>query len=365
MSNEEKKRRSDYIKRRNRWITLQIIMILLFSLATGIFSVVYYQLNKTYYINYNEESTIDYRVYLKENDFFEDAYLGKDQVYVASLIKEVIADFQYEIQMDAVDVEYELRYSLDAELRVVDDKTNVAIFNPTYQIKEEETITKNSNRLVKINEKVEIDYNEYNDLATRFINTYELENVNSFLTIRMHLLVISVCEDIENNTRNEYVMSLNIPLTNKTVNINMTSSVPEEETKILACDRATNKDLYEVLAISFGLVDLLLIIIFIVYVFKTRNTDINYRVKVKKIVNNYRSYIQEIKNEFDVEGYQVLSIKTFNEMLDIRDTIQSPILMNENMDRTCTKFVIPTDTKLLYVFEIKIDDFNEIYGIEE
>ena len=49
-------------------------------------------------------------------------------------------------------------------------------------------------------------------------------------------------------------------------------------------------------------------------------------------------------------------------MLGIRDTIQSPILMTENRDETMTRFLIPTNTKILYVFEIKVDNFDEIYA---
>ena len=46
-------------------------------------------------------------------------------------------------------------------------------------------------------------------------------------------------------------------------------------------------------------------------------------------------------------------------MLEIRDTIQAPILMYENDDKTCAKFMIPTDSKLLYLYEIKIDGYEE------
>ena len=70
--------------------------------------------------------------------------------------------------------------------------------------------------------------------------------------------------------------------------------------------------------------------------------------------------------EFDYDGYQLVPIKTFNEMLGIRDTIQSPILMSENRDETMTRFLIPTNTKILYIFEIKVDNYDEIYGkVEE
>ena len=58
-------------------------------------------------------------------------------------------------------------------------------------------------------------------------------------------------------------------------------------------------------------------------------------------------------------------IKTFVEMLNIRDTIQLPILMSENKDFTKTTFVIPTENKILYVFEIKVENYDEIYPEEK
>ena len=71
-----------------------------------------------------------------------------------------------------------------------------------------------------------------------------------------------------------------------------------------------------------------------------------------------------------VTGYQVLMVDTFKEMLEIRDTIDAPILMNDNEDQTCTRFIIPTNTKLLYMFEIKVQGFcydpdEELLGVVE
>lgn len=39
-------------------------------------------------------------------------------------------------------------------------------------------------------------------------------------------------------------------------------------------------------------------------------------------------------------------------MLEIRDTIKQPILMKENEDKTGAYFLIPSNTKILYVYRI-------------
>ena len=97
----------------------------------------------------------------------------------------------------------------------------------------------------------------------------------------------------------------------------------------------------------------------------TRNEDVTYKARVRKIIRSYGSFIQKMVGEFNCDGYQIVQINTFVEMLGIRDTIQSPVLMSENKDETMTRFYIPTSTKLLYVYELKVDNYDKIYGTDD
>ena len=110
-----------------------------------------------------------------------------------------------------------------------------------------------------------------------------------------------------------------------------------------------------------GALEILLLIELLIFIYLTRNHDINYEIKVKRLVATYKSYIQRILTPFLTDGYQVLKVETFNEMLDIRDTVNLPILMSENADKTCTSFMIPANDKILYLFEIKVDDYDKLY----
>ena len=363
MSEEEKRKRSEYKRKRAAWKKFGLTLIILVSVFAIAMSLVYYKLNETYYISYEEDGSVDYKVYLEENEFYGDEYLGSGQAYVSTLIENVVADFNYALAMESGNVSYDYSYKIDAQLLIKDKTSGNALFDPTYVLVPEVMAEKNSSDNLKIAETVDINYKEYNEFAERFIKTYGLSDVQSSLIVKMHVSVISQCESFEENTKNEYVTTLNIPLTAKTLNIQMTTTVPTSESKILACDRAENKDIFKVLAISGAGADLLLIVAFLLFIYLTRNTDINYSIKVKKLVNAYKSFIQKIINPFDTTGYQVLCVDTFLEMLEIRDTIQSPILMNENEDQTKTSFLIPTNTKILYTYEIKIEGYDEIYGI--
>ena len=81
--------------------------------------------------------------------------------------------------------------------------------------------------------------------------------------------------------------------------------------------------------------------------------------ELKKILNNYGSNIQMIGSEFDFTDYQLLKIENFNDILEISDKLRQPILMKENKERNGAYFVIPSTTKLLYVYRMKVSDIEK------
>ena len=359
MSEKEKKHRAMYRKNREKWIFVQAILIAVLTVAVIVSSIVAAQLESKYYIGYTEGGSIDYNVFLKDNEFYEEEYLGSDQSYVASLIDKIIADFRYEIDMDADDVNYRYSYTIKSRLEIMDNTSKVAIFNPEYELVSVQNKSQNSSDSLRINEIIVINYDQYNDLANRFLDTYDLTSTTSNIVVTLEVDVLSDCEAFSSSAVDTYTSELRIPLTTKTVNIKMTSAVPDKEAKMIACTRGMGSEAFKTTAIVLGVIDGLVIAFMLAFIYLTRTPDITYTARVKKILSQYKSYIQRINNMFDVGGYQVIMVDTFDEMLEIRDTIQAPILMNENADKTCTKFIIPTDSKLLYVYTVSVEGYSE------
>ncbi len=362
MSEAERLRRQEYKRNRKKWILVQAIalaVVLAMALA-GI--AVYERMNRTYYVEYSEIGSADYKVYLKDNNFFEEDYVGKDQSYVASLIKNISADLAYQLNMDAGSVGFDYSYKIDAQMIVANKSTGDHIYDPVFEIVPETRESVQDGNRLNIKKNVMIDYPKYNALATEFVNAYGLKDTTSTLVVTMTVDVLSRCEEFEDNNENSYFVSLNIPLTEENFSIFTTSSTTEGASKVLACSGAVNQNVFLILAIVLLSIAVLQAAFLTVFTYITRNEDVNYTNKVRKLVSQYRSFIQQMEGEFDTEGYQIVPIKTFTEMLGIRDTIQSPILMFENPDQTMTEFVIPTNTKILYTFAIKVENFDEIYG---
>lgn len=359
MSEKEKKKRTLYKKNREKWIFVQAVIASVVAVAIVISSIVAYQLNKTYYIGYNESGSIDYNVFLKDNEFFEEDHLGKDQSYVASLVDKIVADYSYEIDMDTDDVNYKYSYSITSRLEIIDDTSKVAIFKPEKELVSVQNKSQSSSNNLRINEIVVINYDEYNNLASSFLETYDLTSTTSNIVVTLNVDVLSDCNAFSGSSVDTYTSELRIPLTTKTVNIEMTSEVPDSEAKMIACTRGAGFEAFKTTAIVLAVIEVLLIILMVAFIYLTRNDEITYAARVKKIMSQYKSYIQKINNMFDTSGYQKILVDTFDEMLEIRDTIQAPILMFENEEKTCTKFLIPTDSKLLYVYEVKVEGYSE------
>ena len=245
---------------------------------------------------------------------------------------------------------------------MIDTTTNIAIYKPVYEIVDEVKGEYNSKE-INVSVPLKIDFNKYNDEALNFIQKLNLSSTKANLKVTVAFNIKSNCEDFENQD-NIHELTLDIPLNKSVIKITESQSIPTT-TKNIACEKTVEKNKIFLMVISILGIDVLSILTLILYAYFTRNTHIDYANKVKKIVNSYKSFIHEIKNEFDTTGYQVLYVNTIREMLEIRDTIQSPILMSENEDKTMTQFIIPTNNNILYIHEVKIENYDEIYGVNE
>lgn len=365
MSEVEIKRRQDYKRNRRKWILIQTVALALVCIiALGSF-LVYDRMNRAYYIEYTENGNVDYAVQYKDNGFYGEEWIGPGQSYVTSLVKLMNVKFKYQLNMDSNNVGFDYTYDVKAQLIVSDKTTGDHIFDPTDIIVDQTAGSVNSSDGFTIGKDVDIDFNKYNSLAHQFVTAYGLKNATSMLVVTMNVSVLSTCDEFESNNENNYSISLNIPLMEENFSMHTSSSSPAGESKVLACKGVMSQRIFLATGVVMSIVGVILACVLTVFVWITRNDDINYANKVRRIVSSYRSFIQQIDGEFNSEGYQIVPIKTFNEMLGIRDTIQSPVLMWENSDETMTQFFIPTNTKLLYVFDIKVDNYDQIYGIQD
>lgn len=358
MSNEEKRRRELYRKKRKKWILIQSIIILAVALLSAFSFYTYSKLNETHYVNYTEKSSVNYSATLKDNEYLDKEQNDEKNAYVTGMLESLKVKFNYELAIEAEEITYDYSYKITTQLLVIDKTSNKPIIDETE--KNEEVLNQKGAIALLLSDVINVHFAEYNDYVSKFVKGNNLTNTESKLVVSMDINVLSKCAKFEDIENNQHVMSLNIPLNKETVDIQKQNNTPTGTTKILACKTGMNNGMFKIIGFVGVGVDALLAIFLVGFIYLTRTLDIDYENKVRKIITNYKSYIQRIQKPFNTTGYQVVTVSTFNELLEIRDTVQKPILVNENEDKTRSTFVIPNDS-ILYLYDLKVDNYDELY----
>lgn len=362
MSELEIQRRQEYKRNRKKWTLIQLTAIILLAvISLGLF-IVYNRMNQTQYIEYKEQGSTDYKVHYSPNEFFDEEWIESDKSYISSLTDGINADFSY-IMKTGANMSFDYKYSIDAELVITRKDTGTPYYTLEENIVPEKSVAVNNKDSVRINQNINIDYRKFDSIARNFLTTYNIKDAQSVLVVTLKVCVESEHASFDQTMNNSYTTALKIPMAEDNFNITKISSAAENDVaKYFEFNLVANRGVLLVLAIISASLSVILVVLLLVFLRLTKNEDVTYASAVNKILKSYDSFIQRINGEFDCEGYQTVEIKTFNEMLGIRDTIQSPILMSENRDETMTKFLIPTNTKILYTFIIKVENYDEIYS---
>lgn len=359
MSEHEKQQRAAYQEGRNKQITIRTAIVIVLAIALLLCGVSARKLSQNAYVTYSETGTADYQVYLTSNKFYSGNVMDKTHAYVSSLVNNIEAKFAYAMLADSRKASYSYTYYVDARLEVQDRDSKAAIFDPVYELVAPKTV-ESTDRELQLQQAVSIDYNKYNALAKEFVDTYGLKDATSSLTVALHVNIVGNCPDVPAN-QGEYTVSLRIPLNKNVLKIETNSSVPTAEAKVLACN-SRSATFMTILTVLLAIATVVCLCALVLFVLKTRDRHIDYARRVKKILSSYKSYVQKIKTPFNTDAYQVLQVTTFEELLEIRDTLQMPILMYENEDQTDTQFLLPAENGLCYAYKVCVAGMYETVG---
>ena len=273
---------------------------------------------------YTEKNSIDYRVYLKENPFFETSYLEKNKTYITSLIDYIEASFNYNINFSEM-VSGSINYQIIAEITADKEGNNIGNYwTKRYELTEVETkeIKSKSQYLLSLNNKIE--YNNYNDLINQFVKEYDLQaesNLKVALVVTGNVKGDKTAEEIPISSE----VVLNVPLSKKAIegkivieNNNNNTAISQQQSKL---ENIQN------LIKSLFVID---IFVFCYYLFKfiesskTRKGIMSYRKKIEKILDEYDGIIARVKN-VNIDNYVRIDVKLMDDLINVYNSIKEPI----------------------------------------
>lgn len=308
-------------------------------------------------INYQEKGDLSYKVYLKPNKYFTDEYLEEGRLYIASIIKSIDVDFNYNFLIENR-MDINTNYSIVAKLSITDSSSKKTFYEKEYTLVEPKVTKYNNKSSYKFKETISIDYDYYNALANDFKSTY---GVDANSTVTVYLKVNNnLTKDSENINRQEKSeMSITIPLSQRQLDIKIGNTEINETNKIVSNSKVIFSNVVSmVIAGILFILSVACILKFLELLFIMIPKKSNYDKYIKKILSEYDRLIVESPSVPKFDDNNVIKIKRFEELLDVRDTLKKPIMYCNVINHQKSYFYIKHDDGI-YLLIVKAVDLDE------
>lgn len=357
----EKKNESKIILK--QWVQVFIIIAVLIVMIFAIFAIVksvsHDEADGKELYSYDYNSNLNYKVYIKQNQFYTMPYMGMNKQYIASLIDHIEVNPKYNLT-STEDLEYTYSYEMIATAKGIfaegEGKAN-EVWSKAYQISPSETKTL-TGKAINIDKTVSVDYNKYNQVLNDFRSEFGL-SVDARVDVSFKVDITAGLPGKEKTLQESNVMTLQIPLLKNTIQLKpdyVNSGRQTVYAKTIANDEIN------IPLLVFG-VALLLFTLFMLKLFGSKllktTKKSEYVLQLNKILKEYADIIAESDNLPDLTKYDVVNIKQFNDIVDIEEELHSPIICNEIREDLETWFIIIYD-KTAYKYVLKYEDFGHI-----
>ena len=307
-------------------------------------------------VSVSSTPSINYKVHLKQNAFYEENVLDPGMKYVASLIDYIDTNISYTIKSSIL-MDYDYSYYIDATARVYGDNAKTSVlFEKTNMLLEEKKLNVTHVDNVVINENLKIDYNEYNKLISSFKTSYDitaLSDVSVVLHVKAKAKNSNLVKEVTIDDSNSRLV---VPLTEQTVNIEITKK--DEPNLYNKSDEKKTIKSYKDLIIA-GVLLIITVILLLKIMDMLHLNEINskqeYKKNLNKILREYDLIIANVDNPVDEKNYEVINISSFTELKDVHDNIGTPILFFEEKKNQKSVFVLVKDN-LLYKYVLKVTE---------
>lgn len=356
-------KKSKKIKAANDFYIKIICILLIVALLCGfIYTIIMsFSITNKDVINYKETGNVDYKIYLKDNSFYDAPYLEQGMAYIASLIDNININYTYKIDVDR-ESNLDIKYKLIAKL-IIASQTNSKVFlEKEYDLAKEVIDEMVDKKQYFINKNVEIDYAYYNNLANSFKSNYAV-NTNSYLEVYLDISEVNKENNsYEINSGNKLVLT--IPLSQQEVNIKLDNSNINSLKQITNESKIVIKSEKHFVLGLILLLSIFAVIAFFMSKFSIKNKISRYDKYVNRLLRGYDRIIVNITTLPNLDDYNVINVQNFQELIDVRDNTKEPInyyVVTEHSK--CVFFVLNQSN--LYLYAINEKDLDGEVGNEK
>ena len=356
----EGKEKIYHVKNKKRKIKYQAKILLSIILFILFFVLAYFCFNlsqkieykNTQKISYTENGDVSYKVYLKDNTFYEKSYLEGEMHYVASLINTI--NLKYTYGMHASDkINYIYNYDVVAKMIISErnEEDNILFTKEDVLIKNKESKLNDTNFV--INENVDIDYDKYNEYVNNYKKTYSLD-ADAKLVVTMKIKSNGNVDSSKDSIKENKILSVTIPLSEQTINITKdTNKIEQSGTLMLNNNKAIESIVFLIVSIIFIVMCIAIIINIVYMIIMNRKSKTLYEIVLRKYLKEYDRAIVEtgMPNIDESKFKDIIRVSSMEELIDLHDNFKYPILHYEVEKGSKSYFVVIKDD-ILYKLTI-------------
>lgn len=342
---EKKKHRK--IKTNIKLISLIIILVLLVILTISLT------------ISLKDEETVTSTTYqntgqltpsicLKNNDFIEATCSEENKSYVNSLINNINVTLNASLLASNILSTTTYQYNIEAEV-IANEKgdTSKIVYDNTEAIDSGSFSNKDKTGF-SLTKTVNIDFQKYNQIITDFKRNYVLA-LDSKLLVKATITSDSIIKETNNSINSDKTIYIIIPLSEQTVNLTLDNATyNEQDTKVETIQNDNFFQRKNIITILY-IIDSIFIAFALIYIIKLIPKKDQYKAKLDKITKEYDRAIAITKNIPSFKGLKIIHIDSFEELLDVKDNLDKPILLHENKTiSSATFFIITSHEAYIY-----------------
>lgn len=345
-----------------------LFAIIIFSLATAFLGFVYYRSSQEERVGYTEAGGLDYKVNLTEagKSFYEDYglspnqdYLPADGQYIVKYIDDIVFDYSYTLNIDKKGLQYQYEYSVE-KVFVIKKKGNDNIFVETREYQHPPIVRSAiGGKMCMINAQASINYAEYKAKVQNFAINAGIpdSDYTADLQVVLNVVIKGQGDKLVKDINESAVITANIPIEKQDVKIGVEKTLSNKTGVILCIPEADAGKLFGLFAVVGVLIVLVLIIIASIYYLISRTMFDVYHTKLAKITRNYGPYLTQIDGMVDLSDKKVFKVCKFTDLIEIRDTIQQPIIFTSDETSYISNFIIISQD-MAFKYTLQLSDIK-------
>ena len=301
---------------------------------------------------YEEIGSPNYKIYLKDNNYYKQDYLDKDMSYIANLIDYISINYNYKFISDT-ELNGEYYYKIVANLEIRNPKNNSLFYQEKYELSEEKKFPIKNEKEYVINETIDIKYDNYNAIANNFEASYGVDTESNLtVSLELHRKVdgtLSSNSDINSDNK----INLIIPLSEKTINLKTEPLAMKNKNIVVSLNQYKIDDIKYLISALLFLGFAVTIFIYITKKTISLRPKLNSYDKIlRKILRQYDRLIVNVNTMPNFKKGNTIEVDSFYELLDARDSIHNAIFYYEVTPHQKCYFYINNDNNFI-VYTLK------------